>query len=121
MTLAYALGAGLVLLGIAIAGRRGLAMPQLKSAAPMIRRALGGAVLVVALFMALGYDKDLQTKLPEYTTALQKLENSDDVKTRLDDLVPGPRRGGRGEATSSATAARRPSSPGSRAGSTPTR
>ncbi len=89
VTLAYALGAGLVLLGIAIAGRRGLALPRFKTAAPMIRRALGGAVLLVAILMAFNVDTRLQTNLPEYTQALQRLENSDDVKSRLDDIAPG--------------------------------
>ncbi len=89
VTLSYALGAGLVLLGIAIAGRRGLALPRFKTAAPMIRRALGGAVLLVAILMAFNVDTRLQTNLPEYTRALQHLENSDDVQGRLDSIVPG--------------------------------
>ncbi len=89
VTLAYALGAGLVLLGFAIAGRRGLQLPRVKTAAPMIRRALGGAVLVVAILMAFNVDTRLRTNLPEYTRALQGLEESDDVQGRLDSLVPG--------------------------------
>ncbi len=88
VTLAYALGAGLVLLGIAIAGRRGLALPRFRSAAPTIRRVLGGAVLAVAVLMAFGVDTRLQTQVPDYTRALQRLENSDDVQGRLDGLVP---------------------------------
>ena len=89
VTLAYALGAGLVLLGIAIAGRRGLELPRLRRHAPTIRRVLGAAVLAVAVLMAFNLDTRLQTNLPEYTRALQKLENSNDVKSRLDGLVPG--------------------------------
>jgi cytochrome c biogenesis protein CcdA/thiol-disulfide isomerase/thioredoxin len=88
VTLAYALGAGVVLLGLALAGRRGLALPRFRSAAPTIRRALGGAVLAVAVLMALGYDTRLQTKVPEYTRALQRLEKSGDVQDRLAGLTP---------------------------------
>jgi cytochrome c biogenesis protein CcdA/thiol-disulfide isomerase/thioredoxin len=88
VTLAYALGAGLVLLGIAIAGRRGLALPRFRSAAPTIRRVLGAAVLAVAVLMAFNVDTRLRTNLPEYTRALQRLEKSSDVQDRLDDFVP---------------------------------
>ena len=121
VTLAYALGAGLVLLGIAIAGRRGLALPRLSRHAPTIRRVLGAAVLAVAVLMAFNLDTRLQTNLPEYTRALQKLENSNDVKSRLDGLVPGRGGGASRRRTGSATAAPRPSSPASRAGSTASR
>ena len=39
--------------------------------------------------MAFNVDTRLQTNLPEYTRALQHLENSDDVQGRLDSIVPG--------------------------------
>ena len=42
VTLAYALGSGVVLLGLALAGRRGLELPRFRRAAPTIRRVLGG-------------------------------------------------------------------------------
>ena len=63
ITLAYGLGAGLVLLGFALAARRGLSLPRARAHAPAIRRALGAAVLAVAVLMVLGVDK-LQTRVP---------------------------------------------------------
>jgi cytochrome c biogenesis protein CcdA/thiol-disulfide isomerase/thioredoxin len=92
VTLAYALGSGVVLLGIAIAGRRGLSLPRFRRAAPTIRRALGGAVLAVAVLMAVGVDTELRTRVPEYTRALQRLETSGTASDRIDALV-GPRTG----------------------------
>ena len=76
ITLVYGLGAGLVLLGFALAGRRGLNLAGARAHAPAIRRALGAAVLAVAVLMVLGVDKRLQTRVPEYTRALQGLEES---------------------------------------------
>jgi cytochrome c biogenesis protein CcdA/thiol-disulfide isomerase/thioredoxin len=92
VTLAYALGSGLVLLGLALAGRRGLELPRFRRAAPTIRRVLGGAVLAVAVLMALGVDTELRTRVPEYTQALQTLETSDSTADRIDGLL-GPRSG----------------------------
>ncbi len=87
VTLSYALGAGLVLLGFVIAGRRGLALPRFRRAAPAIRRGLGVAVIAVAVLMALGVDTELRTRVPDYTRTLQKLETSSAVQGRLDNLV----------------------------------
>ena len=90
ITLAYGLGAGLVLLGFALAGRRGLNLRSARAHAPAIRRALGAAVLAVAVLMILGVDKKLQTRVPEYTRALQGLEESAAAQGELEDLVGGP-------------------------------
>jgi cytochrome c biogenesis protein CcdA/thiol-disulfide isomerase/thioredoxin len=87
LTLAYALGAGIVLLGVAVAARRGFQLRLVRARAPLIRRILGGSVALVAILMVFGIDKDLQTKLPEYTRALQSLERSAEAQTRLGDLV----------------------------------
>jgi cytochrome c biogenesis protein CcdA/thiol-disulfide isomerase/thioredoxin len=87
VTLAYALGAGLVLLGFVLAGRRGLALPRFRRWAPAIRRGLGVAVILVAVLMAFGVDTELRTRVPDYTRTLQKLETSDAVQGRLDNLV----------------------------------
>ncbi|MEX2103383.1 MAG: cytochrome c biogenesis protein CcdA, partial [Gaiellaceae bacterium] len=67
LAFAYALGAGLVLLGVAIAARRGFALRSVRARAPTVRRALGAVIAGVAVLMVFGVDKDLQTKLPEYT------------------------------------------------------
>ena len=90
ITLAYGLGAGLVLLGVALAARRGLSLSGVRAHAPAIRRALGAAVLAVAVLMVYGVDKKLQTRVPEYTRALQGLEESAAARGELDALVGGP-------------------------------
>ena len=90
ITLAYGLGAGLVLLGFALAARRGLSLPGARAHAPAIRRALGAAVLAVAVLMVLGVDKKLQTQVPEYTRSLQGLEESAAAQGELEDLVGSP-------------------------------
>ncbi len=89
ITLAYALGAGLVLLGIAFAGRRGLALPSVRRHGPRIRQALGGLVVVTAALMAWGVDAQLRTNVPEYTRALQKLETSEAASERIERVI-GP-------------------------------
>src|ERR687891_266499 len=76
ITLAYGLGAGSVLLGVAIAARRGMSLRSVRAHAPVVRRALGVAILGVAALMVAGVDKDLQTRVPEYTRALRGLEES---------------------------------------------
>jgi cytochrome c biogenesis protein CcdA/thiol-disulfide isomerase/thioredoxin len=90
ITLAYGLGASLVLLGVALAARRGMSLSAVRAHAPAIRRALGVAVLAVAALMVFGVDKDLQTRVPEYTRALQGLEESAAAQGELEELVGGP-------------------------------
>jgi len=90
ITLAYGLGAGLVLLGFALAARRGLSLPGARAHAPAIRRALGAAVLAVAVLMVFGVDRKLQTRVPEYTRSLQGLEESAAAQGELEDLVGSP-------------------------------
>jgi cytochrome c biogenesis protein CcdA/thiol-disulfide isomerase/thioredoxin len=89
VTLSYALGAGCVLLALALAARRGLNTTALRRRAPLVRKALGGAIVAVAVIMALGLDTRLQTKVPGYTRALQGLEESAVAASRIDDLVGG--------------------------------
>jgi cytochrome c biogenesis protein CcdA/thiol-disulfide isomerase/thioredoxin len=90
ITLAYGLGAGIVLLGVALAARRGMSLGPVRAHAPAIRRALGVAVLAVAVLMIYGVDKRLQTRVPEYTRALQGLEESAAADGELEELVGGP-------------------------------
>ncbi len=89
ITLSYALGAGLVRLALAFAGRRGLALPSVRRHAPLVRRALGGAVVVTAILMAWGVDAQLRTNVPEYTRALQRLETSAAASNRIERVI-GP-------------------------------
>ena len=90
ITLAYGLGAGLVLLGVAIGAQRGMSLAPVRAHAPVVRRALGVAVLAVAVLMIYGVDRDLRTRVPEYTKALQALEESAAAQTELEDLVGTP-------------------------------
>jgi cytochrome c biogenesis protein CcdA/thiol-disulfide isomerase/thioredoxin len=89
VTLAYALGAGLVLLLIAIGAQRGMSMARFRAHAPLVRRALGGIVVGVAILMAFGLDVKLAAHVPGYTKALQRLEESAAADDRLDDLLAG--------------------------------
>jgi cytochrome c biogenesis protein CcdA/thiol-disulfide isomerase/thioredoxin len=90
ITLAYGLGAGIVLLGVAIAARRGMSLHAVRTRAPLVRRALGVAILGVAVLMVIGVDKDLQTRVPEYTRVLQGLEGSAAAQGELEQLVGTP-------------------------------
>jgi cytochrome c biogenesis protein CcdA/thiol-disulfide isomerase/thioredoxin len=89
VTVAYALGAGLVLLFIAIGAQRGMSLRGVRAHAPRIRQALGALVVVVAVCMALGLDVKLAAHVPGYTKALQGLEDSAAAQRRLDGLLAG--------------------------------
>ncbi|HEX2045821.1 MAG TPA: cytochrome c biogenesis protein DipZ [Gaiellaceae bacterium] len=90
--LAYALGSGTVLLGVAVAARHGFGLAAVRRNAPAVRRALGVAIAAVAVLMVLGVDKKLQTRVPEYTRALQALEGSAAAQTELERLAGMPGR-----------------------------
>ena len=89
VTLSYALGAGLVLLLLAIGAQRGMNLRALRSRAPLIRRVLGGLVVAIAIVMALGLDVKLASHVPGYTKALQGLEESAAAQDRIDSLLAG--------------------------------
>jgi cytochrome c biogenesis protein CcdA/thiol-disulfide isomerase/thioredoxin len=90
ITLAYGLGAGLVLLGVAIGAQRGMSLAPVRAHAQLVRQALGVAVLAVAVLMIYGVDRDLRTRVPEYTKALQSLEESAAARSEIEDLVGTP-------------------------------
>jgi cytochrome c biogenesis protein CcdA/thiol-disulfide isomerase/thioredoxin len=90
ITLAYGLGAGVVLLGVALAARRGLSLSPVRAHAPALRRVLGVMILAVAVLMIYGVDTRLQTRVPEYTRALQGLEESAAAQAELEQLVGTP-------------------------------
>jgi cytochrome c biogenesis protein CcdA/thiol-disulfide isomerase/thioredoxin len=87
ITLSYALGVGLVLLGIALAGRRGLGLTAVRRQARVIRPVLGAALVAVAIVMFLGLDLGLRTRVPEYTLALQRLERTSAVEDAIAGLL----------------------------------
>jgi cytochrome c biogenesis protein CcdA len=71
VTFAYALGAGVVFLLLAIGAQRGMTLRSVRSRAPRIRQALGGLIVAVAIVMALGLDTKLAAHVPGYTRALR--------------------------------------------------
>jgi cytochrome c biogenesis protein CcdA/thiol-disulfide isomerase/thioredoxin len=70
LTAAYAVGAGLPMLAVAVGGQR-LARP-LRNQAQRIRVASGVVIALVALAIVFNQDQRFQTALPGYTSALQK-------------------------------------------------
>ncbi|MDQ3066989.1 MAG: cytochrome c biogenesis protein DipZ, partial [Actinomycetota bacterium] len=86
LTLAYALGAALPMLAIALAGQR--AARRVRTNAETIRRVSGVLVGAAALAIALGVDRELQTWLPGYTESLQeRFERSEAAKRELRELT----------------------------------
>jgi cytochrome c biogenesis protein CcdA/thiol-disulfide isomerase/thioredoxin len=90
MVIAYALGAGLPLLAIALGGRAALARLRLRSAGRWAGRALGILVLATAGLMAIGADtwisNELTSSLPDWTGTLQTLERTTAVQDQLNQL-----------------------------------
>lgn len=86
LTLAYGVGAAVPLLAIALLGQR--AAGRLKAYAHGVR--LGSGVLIggAAVAIALGVDRDLQTRIPGYTEAIQEhVEGSASARRELGRLT----------------------------------
>jgi cytochrome c biogenesis protein CcdA/thiol-disulfide isomerase/thioredoxin len=85
LTVAYAIGAAIPMLLVAIGGRAG--MTALRPHAHRIRQALGVVVALTALAIAFNVDRHFQTAIPGYTEALQeKVEQSDSAQRELQRL-----------------------------------
>ena len=85
LTLAYAIGAAVPMLLVAVGGRAG--MNALRPHAHRIRQALGVVVALTALAIALNVDRHFQTALPGYTEALQnRVEESASSQNQLQKL-----------------------------------
>ena len=69
LAIAYALGAGVVLFGIAVGGQR-IAAP-LRTHALALRRALGAVIAAAAVALVFNVDTKLQTSLPGWTDFFQ--------------------------------------------------
>jgi cytochrome c biogenesis protein CcdA/thiol-disulfide isomerase/thioredoxin len=77
LAVAYALGAALPMLLLALGGQRAAGrLRALSLQRPAARAALGGIMAVSALLIAFNVDKTLQTKVGDYTPWLQKAERS---------------------------------------------
>jgi cytochrome c biogenesis protein CcdA/thiol-disulfide isomerase/thioredoxin len=87
VTLAYALGAGIVLLLFALAGQSGSKLPSLRTRAPRVRQGLGAVIAGVAVLMIFGLDLRLATYVPGYTRSLQRLERTSATQRQLDNLL----------------------------------
>ncbi len=88
VTLAYALGAGIPMLALAIAGQRAAkATSAVRAHAETTRRIAGIVLGATAIAIALGVDQRFTTALPGYTSALQnKIERSSVARKELRDL-----------------------------------
>jgi cytochrome c biogenesis protein CcdA/thiol-disulfide isomerase/thioredoxin len=97
LVVAYSIGAGLPLLGIALGGRAALSRLRLRSASAWAGRAFGALVLVTAGLMAVGADTALSASLtnglPDWTGTLQTLERTDQVQSALSEIGLGPHGG----------------------------
>jgi cytochrome c biogenesis protein CcdA/thiol-disulfide isomerase/thioredoxin len=73
LTLAYAVGAALPMLAVALAGRRALTRTKaLQARAGVVRQALGIVIAATALAIVLELDRPFQTSVPGYTAELQE-------------------------------------------------
>ncbi len=87
LSIAYAVGAALPLLGVALLGQRAASgMAGLRAHAPAIRRASGAVLVLAAVLFTTSVPDDLAAAAPGYTDVLQVVERSDSVADRLRDL-----------------------------------
>ena len=87
LTIAYAVGAAIPMLLIALGGQK--AATRLRIQGPRLRIASGIVIGVVALGIALNWDTRFQTALPGYTQALQKhIEETNTAKKALANVHP---------------------------------
>jgi cytochrome c biogenesis protein CcdA/thiol-disulfide isomerase/thioredoxin len=85
LTVAYAIGAAIPMLFVALGGRAG--MTALRPHAHRIRQVLGVVVGLTALAIAFNVDRHFQTAIPGYTQALQnKVEESSSAQSQLQKL-----------------------------------
>ena len=88
LTLFYALGAGLVLLAVALGGQR--FSRRLRAHGETLRRVAGVVLAASAVAIVFDLDRSLQTHLGAYSSSLQKhIENTSYAKKHLHDLRGG--------------------------------
>ena len=103
LTLAYALGAAIPMLVIALGGQR--ASRRLRAGSPVFRRTMGVVLAAAAVAIVFNLDRSLQTHLGGYTNALQKhIEETKAAQKRLASL----RGGGNAFAARKATSSKLP-------------
>jgi len=108
VTSAYAMGAAVPMLAIAIGSQRLAAgMRVVRTHAEAARKVAGAVVGVAALAIAFGFDQRFSTAVPGYTEALQeRIERNATARTELDKLS------GTGEALAAIQGASRGAQPG---------
>jgi cytochrome c biogenesis protein CcdA/thiol-disulfide isomerase/thioredoxin len=91
LAIAYACGAALPLLGVALLGQRATErLAGVRAHAPTIRRVTGGVLVAAAVLFTTSVPDTLATAAPGYTDVLQKVERTHAVQARLHDLqAPG--------------------------------
>jgi cytochrome c biogenesis protein CcdA/thiol-disulfide isomerase/thioredoxin len=91
LSISYAVGAALPLLGVALLGQRATSrMAGLRAHAPAIRRATGAVLVLAAVLFTTSIPENLAAAAPGYTDVLQAVERSDAVSRKLRDLdTPG--------------------------------
>jgi cytochrome c biogenesis protein CcdA/thiol-disulfide isomerase/thioredoxin len=89
LTGAYAIGAAVPMLLIALGGRAASGMKALRPHADSLRRGLGVVFAATALAIALNVDRHFQTAIPGYTEALQERFEESDRATRELDRIRG--------------------------------
>ncbi len=90
VTIAYAVGAAVPMLAIALGGLR--VAQRTRAAGPMLRRAMGVVIALTALGIAFDLDRHFTTALPGYTQRLQdRLERSDSARRELAKLTGAER------------------------------
>jgi cytochrome c biogenesis protein CcdA/thiol-disulfide isomerase/thioredoxin len=88
VTFVYALGAGLPLLAIALAGRRALAgLRVTRTHAGGVRRASGALMIGAAVLFTTTIPTELATAAPGLTSSLQKVERSSAASKRIASLT----------------------------------
>ena len=86
LTLAYALGAAIPMLAIALGGRR--VSVALRTRMPVLRPLLGAVIAATAVAIALGLDRPFQTAVPGYTEEFQeRVEDSAFTRRELGELT----------------------------------
>jgi cytochrome c biogenesis protein CcdA/thiol-disulfide isomerase/thioredoxin len=100
LTLAYALGAAVPMLLIALGGQR--VSRRLRAGTPLFRRAMGVVLAAAAVAIVFNLDRSLQTQLGGYTNVLQKhIEETKSAQERLASLRGGGTRFAASAASSS--------------------
>ncbi len=94
IALAYAAGSALVLMGLALGGRKLMDKVRAAGRGPAVQKVMGGILIATAFAMILNFDTDLETAIARHAPDLSLtagLEDSAPVQKRLRDLQGAPK------------------------------